>query len=177
MLLPQAKLVAQLLLKGMKNSGEISKTLRSTEPPTIISPRTVDRYKYIIKRRNEKLVKTREGIAVSVEEMGLKIKQNFELVVNEMWKQYHQPLVSASVKKDLLVAIRDTCAENLKLLQSLGLIFERPQEHQFLDDKGNPTNPPNVEINIMDQQFTAFIKATYQLPLGVDKAEGVGNAQ
>ena len=93
------------------------------------------------------------------------------MVTKEMWLQYHNPLTGSKTKATLLSSIRETCVENVKLMQSLGLMYERPDQTQYLDKDGNPTDAPDVNLMVLNNQFNAFIKAQYQLPLGVKEKE------
>lgn len=165
------QIVAELMLKGIQQAENIHNVLLSSTPPLNIPVRSIARYKSIINKRNELAVKSRGNLAKTVEETALSIKQNFDLVTKEMWQTYHNSKTGASTKATLLTAIRDTCVKSVELLQSLGLVEERPQQMQYLDKDGKPTDVPNVEVMVLDQQFTAFIKANYQLPLGVNEKE------
>lgn len=165
------QIVSDLMLKGIRNAEELHKVLLNSSPPMNIPIRSIVRYKSIINKRNETAVKSRANLAQTVEETALSIKQNFDLVTKEMWQTYHSSGTAAKTKATLLTAIRDTCVKSVELMQSLGLVEERPQQLQYLDKDGKPTDVPNVEVMVLDQQFTAFIKANYQLPLGVNEKE------
>ena len=170
------QIVESLLLKGIKTTAEIHKVLKNSTPPMYVPERSIARYKSIINKRNEEEVRKKGNLSKTVQEVAFEIKRNFELVTKEAWQTYHAPGTGARTKAALLAMVRDTCEKNVKLLQSLGLVYEKPEQHQYLDKDGNPTDAPDVNVMALNQQFTAFIKANYQLPLGVNEKEEQSNA-
>lgn len=193
------ELVRRLLVRGVKQPKEIKTSLESMNPPVSLSIRTIHRYLNVITRQNNKQIREKEGLNKTIEEMALELKQTFEEVSREMWRQYHAPIVirvkcphpehrvgklacglvaeahlnQAMVKVAALKEIRETASKNLEVMQSLGLVNKAPEKHQMVDKDGNPIDPVSNDKAVLNQQFIAFINSMYKDPVGANKGEVV----
>lgn len=177
-------LIDRLLTRGIKSPTEIQKSLEANTPPVYVKGRTLFRYIATVKRRHHEEVKAKIGINQTVEESAYNLKKTIEEVLRELWKQYHAPVImdakcfhcdktftirskfSAQVKVQALKEIREGTQELLKTMQSLGLVHKAPETHQVLGPDGKPIDPGAAEKVALNQTFIAFIKATYQDPVG-----------
>lgn len=162
----QIELVRRLMARGVRRIPDIIAALKQMDPPVDITERTLWRYKGILKKRMVWAVRHKEGLNQTVEEIALQIKENVEEVLRELWTVYHST-DNAVAKIMALQQIRKASDEWVKTLQTMGLVYKAPEQHQLLDAQGNPTNPPDVNVAVLNQDFTAFIKAKYQNPVGV----------
>lgn len=164
------------------------------DPPVHVTTRTIFRYKAIIEHRMVREVRKREGLNKTVEELALELKKTYEEVNRELWKQYHAPvrlrarcphlehkaqnscglyaeilINSAMVKVAALKEIREMAGKQLEIMQSLGLVAKAPEKHQMVDAQGNPIDPIAADKMVLNQQFMAFVNATFKDPVGVNK--------
>ncbi len=190
------ELVRRLMLRGVKSPTEIEQSLKTMNPPVHVTIRSIMRYKSIVTHRFVKDVSKKEGLNKTIEEMALELKLTFEEIARELWKQYHSPIVlrsrcphtnhrgnnacgltseiylnAALVKVAALKEIRETAAKQLDIMQSLGLVNRAPEKLQLLDAQGNPIDPVAKDRAVLNQQFNAFINATFKDPVGVNKGE------
>lgn len=190
------EMVRRLLIRGIKNPLEIQRSLASLEPPIHVTTRTIFRYKAAIENRTIKAIQKKEGLGKTIEEMAMGIKETFEEVTREMWKQYHAPIKlygrcphynhtgkdscgltaefivnAATIKVAALKEIRDTAFKNLEVMQSLGLVNKAPEKHQMVDRDGNPIDPVSENTMVLNQQFTAFVNSLYKDPVGINKGD------
>lgn len=188
------ELVRRLMLRGVKSPTEIKQSLESMNPPVYVTIRSIMRYKSVITKRMVVAVREKEGLNKTIEEMAMELKNTFEEITREMWRQYHAPIVlrvrcphgehkgllacnlkaevylnAAMVKVAALKEIRETAAKQLDVMQSLGLVNKAPVKIQSVDKDGNPVDPVAANTAVLNQQFNAFINATYKDPVGVNK--------
>ncbi len=196
------ELVRRLMLRGVKSPTEIKSSLESMNPPVYVTLRSIYRYKSVVTRRTVVAIRNKEGLNKTIEEMAMELKNTFEEITREMWKQYHAPirlrarcphpehkgnaacglfaeflLNSASVKVAALKEIRETAAKQLDVMQSLGLVNKAPEKHQMVDKDGNPVDPIGEDKQVLNQNFIAFIKASFQDPVGVNKGSDTPEQQ
>lgn len=160
-------LVRKLMIRGLKTAPEIQEALAEMDPPVKITTRSIYRYRGIITRRSKAEIEAKHGLQMTVHEMAHKLKSAFEEITRELWVQYHSEGAAPRTKVAALSQIRATTENYTKLLQSMGLIHEAPQKHQYVGADGNPVQPPGAENKqqiIAD--FMAFVKARYQDPVG-----------
>lgn len=165
-------------------------------PPVYVTLRSIYRYKSIVTHRNVVAIRKKEGLDKTIEELAMDLKNTYEEVSREMWRQYHAPILlrarcphpdhkgkndcgyiaqmqlnQAMVKVAALKSISEIAAKQLEVMQSLGLVNKAPDKHQMVDAQGNPIDPIGSDKMVLNQQFNAFINATYKDPVGVDKGE------
>lgn len=188
------ELVRRLVLRGVSAPREIKQSLESMNPPVSLTIRSIHRYKSVVTHRHVAAIRGKVGLNKTIEEMAMDLKNTFEEVSREMWRQYHAPirlrakcphpdhrgpktcrlyadlyLNSALVKVAALKEIRDTAAKQLEVMQSLGLVNKAPEKHQMVDKNGNPVDPGEMDKQKLNNQFIAFINATFKDPVGVQK--------
>jgi len=177
------RMVRKLIIRGYKAVDDIQQALSRQSPPIALTPRTIYRYKGIIARRNAKMIREKNGLNKTVEEIAFDLKQTFEEVLTELWRQYHSTLYQShkcifcdkeqkvripagpTYKIQALKEIRETTEKNLGIMQDLGLISKEPTKMQVIGPDGKPmASLVNVNIAEMNAQFIAFIKAKHQNP-------------
>lgn len=177
------RMVQKLMIRGYKAVDDIKQALARQNPPIELTDRTIYRYRGIIAMRNAKKIRNKEGLNKTVEEIAFEIKQTFEEVLTEAWRQYHSTLVTShkcehcakemkvripsgpTYKIAALKEIRETTEKQLAILQDLGLINKEPAKHQVIGPDGKPMDSLiNVDRLELNAQFIAFIKAKYQNP-------------
>ncbi len=182
------RLVERLILRGYKDAGEIRQALANMNPPVRVTKRTIYRYKGIIARKNTEKIAKKEGLNKTVEEIAFEIKQTFEEVNAELWREFHKKQYviakcphceeehrvkvpgAGTGKVQALKEVRETTKETLSLLQSLGLIHKEADKTSIIGPDGKPVDPGSLDTAALNQQFIAFLKAKYQSPTGI-KAE------
>lgn len=167
------ELVRKLLIRGVTSYYEIDSYLQRQNPPIKVTYRTISRYKNIIKKRNAKKVLHEEGLGKTIQEIAIELRDTFREVTKELWAVYHSKTASAQAKVSALAQITKISSEQFDRFQSLGLIHKEPDKHQVLDANGNPTNPGpvlNTNIETLNMEFTSFIKAKFQDPVGSNQS-------
>lgn len=177
------RMVQKLMIRGYKAVDDIKQALSRQNPPIELTDRTIYRYRGIIAMRNAKKIRNKEGLNKTVEEIAFEIKQTFEEVLTEAWRQYHSTAIQnhkcescgkeqkvriptgPTYKIQALKEIRETTEKQLAILQDLGLISKEPTKTQIIGPDGKPVDSlVNVDKIELNQQFIAFIKAKYQQP-------------
>lgn len=196
------ELVRRLMLRGIQSPTEIQQSLAKMDPPVHVTVRSVYRYKSIVVKRSNVEIRKKTGLNKTVEEVAYDIKKSFEEVSRELWKQYHAPvrlrvkcphpehvrnnacgqyaevlLNAAHTKVLALKEIRETASKSLDIMQSLGLVNHAPVKVQTVDKDGNPIDPVAQDSQILNQQFIAFVNATFKDPVGVNKETDLTSQQ
>lgn len=162
------ELVRKLQIRGVTKVNEIQAYFRRQEPPIIVKNRTVERYKSIVKKRNARRLVSSEKLWKTVEELALELRDNYREVLKELWVIVHRREASPRDKIAAMTQITNISENWIKRLQSLGLVHEEPEKHQMVGADGNPIDPPPAQVNIenLNTEFIAFIKAKFQNPVG-----------
>lgn len=173
-------LIRQWQIKGVDKARDIQKLLR--KQGIVRTQRSIYRYIKEIKETNVARIRKSGEIKKSVEELAFELRETYNEVTSELWKEYHrkEELIvkhtcrhcnkgsdisvrvpnSGSVRVQALRAIKEATRENVELMQSMGLVFKAADK----------VHNVNVDLPMsreeLNQDFTAFIKAKYQDPTG-----------
>lgn len=165
------ELVRKLAIRGVTRPTEIQAYFKRQDPPIHVTTRTISRYKAIIKRRSAKALREKEGLNQSLEEIVYDMKTNYREVARELWSVFHAEGTPAAVKVRALLGIQKINDEHITKLQSLGFIHREPDKVQAVGADGRPIDPTmNVNVEQLNAQFVAFIKAKHQDPIGHNKS-------
>lgn len=161
------ELVRRLMVRGVRNAEEIRVTLLRNDPPIDLTVRNIYRYKSIIKRRTVEKVATKMGLNKSIEELVIKLREDYDEVQRELWRVFHACRPDqASAKVAALREIRATADDWIERLQSLGMVYKAPDKHQMIGADGEPVDPLTVNVQALNAQFVSFIKSQWQDPVG-----------
>lgn len=161
------ELVRRMLIRGVRKTIDIQVSLENMDPPIKLTPRTIQRYKTIIRRRTSQKVADKIGINKTVEELLVELKEEYDEVQRELWRVFHScSQKQANAKVQALKEIRAAAGEFIDRLQSMGMVYKAPEKHQMLGADGEPVDPTMGNIQVLNQQFTMFIKAQWQDPIG-----------
>ncbi len=167
------ELVRKLQIRGVTKVREIKAYFKRQEPPIHLKNRTIERYKAIVKQRNAKRLVKSEELWKTVEELAMELRDSYREITKELWMIVHKRDTSPRDKISAMSQINDISNKWIDRLQSLGLVHEEPTKVQMVDANGNPTDPPPTQVKIdienMNMDFVAFIKAKYQDPIGVTR--------
>lgn len=177
------RMVRKLIIRGYKAVDDIKQALSRQTPPIVLTDRTIYRYRGIIAARNAKMIREKNGLNKTVEEIAFELKETFEEVLTELWRQYHSTLYQGhkceycgkdlkvripagpTYKIQALKEIRETTEKNLGIMQDLGLISKEPTKMQVIGPDGKPMSSLiNVDRRELNIQFLSFIKAKFQNP-------------
>lgn len=186
------EIVRRLMIRGVDDAEEIQQHLKNFRIPIDVALRSIYRYKAIIRKRTQKQIEQKYGLSKTVEEMAYEIKEMLDEVQRELWTQYHTttpkvmqcPCGGRGCTKEIVVqlpatpgdkiqalrAIRDTAKIYADKFQDLGLVDRAPIKTQMVGPDGKPIDPLQIENKTqLVQEFLAFYKAKYQLPVGSQK--------
>lgn len=165
-------LMQQLHVRGIRSNKDIKQNLAQVDPYYgTLTDKTIERYRAIIAERNRRKLEEGGQLKKTAEQIALEIGETLEEVNKEFWRMYHaKSNVSAMVKLQALKEIRDTMKDHLKIMQSLGLVYEAPVKTQQVDKDGNPVDPVmSVEKAVILQGFSEFMNTKYRDPLPTEK--------
>jgi len=164
------ELVRKLELRGVRKPLEIQAYFNRQSPPIDVTIRTIARYKAIVKKRNAKRLVESDELNKTLEELLYELRDDYFEVRREAWVIYHSATSTPAAKVQALALIGKTAEAWLDRLQSVGLVHKEPDKTQIIGADGKPIDPTtqiNVNVENLAVQFTSFIKAKYQEPLGV----------
>lgn len=161
--------VRRLQIKGVKKAREQQEALKKAGID--LTMRTVYKYRGIIKKRLAKKVIEKHGLNKTVEQLAIEFQEDYGEVIRELWKIFHEPGTSNRDKIRALADIRKASVEIIDKLQSLGLAYKEPEKQMMIGPDGKPVDP-EANVKELNQQFTAFIKAKYQDPVGTVQDNG-----
>lgn len=153
-------LVRRLMLRGVSSTKAIQSHLK--EKGFSRTKRSIYRYKSIVKKRMEKAIREKDGLAESVEQLAYKLKETYEEISREAWREYHRKEQSGHVRIQALKTIQSTAKEYVELMQSMGMTYKAPDKVMSVNQ--NIDLPYNTEE--LEAEFVSFIKAKYQDPAG-----------
>lgn len=178
----------RLMLKGIVRGDELQAAMKRQGHE--LTMRTIYRYKSILTKRTHEKLSEKGELQKSVEELAFQLSEQFEEIQRNLWVEYHRnevtktqtcecgrehPLtirISADKKVQALNSIARMVKDHVEIMQSLGLTFKAPDklQHQAVGADGKPIQE---EADKLSADFTAFIKAKYQKPLGIIDGEVV----